>query len=235
MSGLRVDDKRIKMSNPLHDARVQRAIPLQAIISSTRLSPRIAKALDEGRFAELPGGLYAREYVRMFARAVRLDPDQTLESLRDQLPDAVELQAIVPDAARARPAAPPQPGRLVRDLAVDVALLLSVSALVVAIVSAYCGLSVRALMRLAPGPIVGLCAPVWVTYEVLLGRVWAHRIFWSGSSFLMPASIGILSVSGVRPAAVMRRVSSALSSASLPDAFASLMRFTRSAGSSFRS
>ena len=44
--------------------------------------------LDEGRFAELPGGLYARGYVRAYAVAVGLDPDRAVDELSPQLPIA---------------------------------------------------------------------------------------------------------------------------------------------------
>jgi hypothetical protein len=222
------------MSNPLHDARVQRAIPLSVIASSTRMSPRVVSALDEGRFEDLPAGLYARAYVRMFAGAVQLDPDSALASLHDRLPRPVELVPEVLNRLRPARQSVTTTG-LACDLAVDVALLAGVSAMLVGVVSEYTGLPARALVRLEPGPLVGLCAPVWVLYEVLLGRLFAHRIFRSGSSFLMPASIGILSLSGVSPVAAMRRASSAFSSSSVADTFASLMRFTRSSGSFFRS
>ena len=229
-----VDNPGKMSTNPLHDARVARGIPLDRIASTTRLSPRIVQALDRGRFEDIPAGIYARSYVRAFARAVDLDPEATLSTLRDDLPSPVELSPQVIEQVR------PEPPRrvvtpFVRDVVVDVAFLFSLTALIVALVSDYCGLTSAALLRLEPGPVLGLCAPVWVVYEMLLGRLGGHRIFWSGSSFLIPWSIGILSVSGVNPRSVIKRLNSAFNSASFPAAAASLMRFTRSAGSFFRS
>jgi hypothetical protein len=221
-------------TNPLHGARVQQGVSLQDIARSTRLSPRIVKALDSGRFEQLPAGVYARSYVRAFAAAVGLDADAALTTLSDQLPQPVELVAEVLDQVRPRRARAALAG-LVRDAAVDAALLFGLSLLLTTVVAAYCGLPVRALVRLAPGPLVGLCAPVWVVYEMLLGRLRTHRIFWSGSSILIPSSIGILSFCGVSPRPVIRRFSSSLSSASVAAALGSLIRLTRSSGSSFRS
>jgi hypothetical protein len=223
------------MSNPLHDARVQRGIPLDTIGAVTRLSPWIVQALDKGRFSDIPAGLYARSYVRAFARAVNLDPEAVLAELSDQLPPAAELSPQLAEQVRPEPITRPLVGPIVRDAAVDVCFLFSLSALIVAVVSDYCGLPSRALLRLEPGPIVGLCAPVWVVYEMLIGRLGGHRIFWSGSSFLIPWSIGILSACGVRPRSVINRFNSAFNSASVPAAAESLIRFTRSAGSFFRS
>jgi hypothetical protein len=235
MEGPRADDKVGTMSvNPLHDARVQRGLSLTTIASTTRLSPWIVNALDGGRFDAIPAGIYARSYVRAFARAVGLDPEAALETLTDRLPPAVEVSAQLVEGSR--PPAETWPFTpIVRAAIVDLAFLFSLSALLVAVVSEYCGLPSGALLRLEPGPIVGLCAPVWVVYEVLLGRLGAHRIFWSGSSFFIPWSIGILSLSGVRPSPIIRRLNSSFNSVSFPAAAESLIRFTRSAGSFFRS
>lgn len=278
MSDPRVDDKVGKMSiNPLHDARVQRGISLETIAATTRLSPRVVSALDSGHFEAIPGGLYARSYVRAFAKAVALDPEAVLAQLGDRLPAVVELSPAF--AEQPHPPAEPHPPEevhpleharleerahplehahaeehaqpegqhsqnesrpaataLMRDAIIDAAFLLSLSAILVAVVSEYCGLPSIALLRLEPGPIVGLCAPVWVMYEVLLGRLGAHRILSSGSSLLIPWAIGILSAFGVRPTRpIINRLGSWFTSASVPAAAESVTRFTRSAGSFFRS
>ena len=234
MSRPRDDDKAGRMAeNPLHNARVQRGISLACIASTTRLSPLVVAALDSGRFNALPAGIYARSYVRAFAGAVGLDGESVLTSLADCLPAAVELSPEILD--QVRPDKTSGATRLVRDVLVDVAFLFSVSALLVGVVSEYCGLPSKALLRLAPGPMVGLCAPVWVSYEVLLGRLTGHRIFGSGSSFLIPWSIGIWSVWGARPAAIIKRFGSCFSAASLAAAVGLLIRFTRSPGSFLRS
>jgi hypothetical protein len=220
-------------TNPLHGARVLRGVSLRDIACSTRLSPRIVAALDSGRFDALPAGIYARSYVRAFARAVGLDADAALTTLSDQLPQPVELAAALLD--QVRPRRPVAPAGIVRDAAVDASLLVVVTVLLLTVVAEYCGLRVRALVRLAPGPMVVLCVPVWVAYEMFLGRLCAQRIFWSGSSVLIPSSIGILSFWAVSPRPLIRRFSSSFSSASVAAAAGSLMRLTRSPGSFFRS
>jgi len=222
-------------TNPLHGARVQRGVSLHDIARSTRLSPRIVTALDSGRFEQLPAGIYARSYVRAFARAVELDAEHVLAMLADRLPAAVDLSREVIDRLRPRERTTSAATAIVRDAMMDAAFLVGVSALLVALVSGYCGLPSRTLLRLAPGPMVGLCAPVWVLYELLLGRIYAQRIFWSGNSVLIPWSIGILSACGVNPRPFIRRVSSPFSSVSFAAAAGSLMRLARSPGSFFRS
>lgn len=80
----------MKGSNPLHRARISRGISLARIATVTCLSPRIVQQLDEGRFVELPGGVYARSYVRAFAAAVELDPEAMVAELLDSLPPAAD-------------------------------------------------------------------------------------------------------------------------------------------------
>ena len=52
------------------------------------MSPAIVRKIDEGRFGELPPGLYARSYVRSFASAVGLDPAEALKEVEHLLPGA---------------------------------------------------------------------------------------------------------------------------------------------------
>jgi cytoskeletal protein RodZ len=70
----------------LHRARLARGLDLDDVAAATRLSPAVVRKIDEGRFHELPSGLYARAYVRAFAAAVDLPPEETLRGLQPLLP-----------------------------------------------------------------------------------------------------------------------------------------------------
>lgn len=87
--------------NPLRRARLQRGISISEVIARTMLSPRIVHMLDAGRFAELPGGIYARSYIRTFASAVRLDPEEALSDLVDRLPPAQDPIPTLREISRA--------------------------------------------------------------------------------------------------------------------------------------
>ena len=47
---------------------------------------RLVLAIDEGRFADLPTGLYARAAIRVYAKALAFDPDEILEACEPLLP-----------------------------------------------------------------------------------------------------------------------------------------------------
>jgi hypothetical protein len=72
----------------LHRARVARSMDLSRISAITALSPVIVRKIDDGRFEELPGGLYARSYIRAFAEAVGVPPEAALKDVELLLPGA---------------------------------------------------------------------------------------------------------------------------------------------------
>ena len=72
----------------LHRARVARSMDLSRVSALTALSPVIVRKIDDGRFEELPGGLYARSYIRAFAEAVGVPPEAALKDVEPMLPGA---------------------------------------------------------------------------------------------------------------------------------------------------
>ena len=72
----------------LHRARVARCMDLSQVSALTALSPGIVRKIDDGRYEELPGGLYARSYIRAFAEAVGVSPEVALKEVEPLLPGA---------------------------------------------------------------------------------------------------------------------------------------------------
>lgn len=96
--------------NLLHRARVDRGIELADIAARTSLNPITVQAIDSGRFGDLPAGIYARSYVRAFASAVGLQPEQVLRELEPSLPRVDDPLPVLRDIARG--AAPDWPERM---------------------------------------------------------------------------------------------------------------------------
>jgi hypothetical protein len=98
----------------LHRARVTAGLPLEELARRTRISPGLLKLIDDGQFERLPGGIYARSYVRAVARIVAVDPEEAVRALLPLMRDAelgIEQDAAGEDSpAPAAPAAvaPPQ-------------------------------------------------------------------------------------------------------------------------------
>jgi hypothetical protein len=87
--------------NLLHRARIQRRLDPEQIAARTRLSPRIVWLIDDGRFTDLPAGVYARSHVRAFAAAVGLDPENVMRELGERLPPAEDPFPAMWEIARA--------------------------------------------------------------------------------------------------------------------------------------
>jgi hypothetical protein len=89
----------------LHRARVAKSMDLSRVSALTALSPNIVRRIDEGRFEDLPGGLYARSYVRAFAEAVGVKPEEALRDVEPLLPAAPDPFPTLREKAGPSPAA----------------------------------------------------------------------------------------------------------------------------------
>lgn len=88
----------------LHRARLARGLSLEDLVDRTSLRPAVLKKIDEGRFAELPAGLYARAYIRTFAREVGAEPEVVLETLAPLLPAAPDPLPVMREVRAANDA-----------------------------------------------------------------------------------------------------------------------------------
>jgi hypothetical protein len=85
-------------------------LSLEELARRTRISPGLLKLIDDGQFQRLPGGIYARSYVRTVAKILAVDPDEAIRALTPLMRDG-ELglekpPAQEPASARAIPVAP---------------------------------------------------------------------------------------------------------------------------------
>ena len=114
--------------------RRARGLTLQQIADSTKIGLRYLEALESEHFDRLPGGVFARGYVRAYASAVGLDPEATVEKYLAHRPaaDAPDDDATL-DALRSAFAGRPKRAR--RRTAPRVALMAVVLCAVGAAVS----------------------------------------------------------------------------------------------------
>jgi cytoskeleton protein RodZ len=62
----------------LRGARERRDLSLQQLSSQTKIPLSALQALEQNDLSRLPGGIFTRGFVRAYASAVGLDPDQTV-------------------------------------------------------------------------------------------------------------------------------------------------------------
>ena len=164
----------MRFDTGLHRARIQRGIDLTDLAARTRLSPRVVQRIDEGRFAELPAGVYARAYVRAFASEVGLDPGQVLQELEAVLPPVEDpldgLREAARQSERSRTWMRGLASRLGAAIA-DAVLLLAIDALFVQLVALVCAVPMATLIAEAPAAIAVLCAVPLALYFLIFAGV----------------------------------------------------------------
>jgi cytoskeletal protein RodZ len=77
----------------LRQERVGQGLTTADIARDTRIPLRFLEAIEEGDFTHLPGLIFARNFVRQYALALKLDPDPLLA----ELPKQDESTAQLPD------------------------------------------------------------------------------------------------------------------------------------------
>lgn len=159
--------------NAINAARRARKLSLEDIAARTRICLRYVEAIDQERYAELPGGLYGRAYVRAVAAVVGLDAEQLEETLAALAPPPDPLPVLVEIHQPPRDIGPLLGGGLRLHLAatVDALVLLGVNLAVITIVAASCHVTPSTLLTMTPGPLLVLCASTWVIYFLLLAGV----------------------------------------------------------------
>lgn len=84
----------------LRRQRERRGVTLEAIAKSTKVSKSLFAALERGDCSRWPGGVYSRAYIRAYAEAVGMDPNEAVDDFTAAFPDTAKPVA---GAAPARP------------------------------------------------------------------------------------------------------------------------------------
>ena len=71
----------------LREARERRGIVLKEISEHTKISMTALEALERSDVSRLPGGIFARSFVRSYAAEIGLDPDKTLREFLERFGD----------------------------------------------------------------------------------------------------------------------------------------------------
>ncbi len=157
--------------NAISEARRARNLSLEDVARTTCIGLRHVRAIDEGRLADLPPGIYARAWVRAVAAVVKVDGAALDEILAPLTPAPDPLPALE-EVRAARAAAQPR-GDWAGHAAVilDAVMLLALNGCVVALAAEACGASPRHIVTMTPVPLFVLCATTWLVYFFLLAGI----------------------------------------------------------------
>jgi len=73
------------VASHLKSEREKRNISLAQIAADTRISLRHLQSLEEGRFGDLPGGMYNRAFVRAYCESLKLDQKDIMRRYEDEM------------------------------------------------------------------------------------------------------------------------------------------------------
>jgi cytoskeletal protein RodZ len=71
----------------MRHVREERGVSLREIAEATKISVSVLEALERSDISRLPGGIFSRAFVRAYAAAIGIDPEQTVREFMSQFPD----------------------------------------------------------------------------------------------------------------------------------------------------
>ncbi|MFD1412919.1 helix-turn-helix domain-containing protein [Oceanobacillus jeddahense] len=74
----------------LKEARLEKDISLDSLQEKTKIQKRYLVAIEEGNFDILPGKFYTRAFIKEYASAVGINPDDIMTDHKEELPETEE-------------------------------------------------------------------------------------------------------------------------------------------------
>ncbi|MFB5660500.1 helix-turn-helix domain-containing protein [Alteribacillus sp. HJP-4] len=88
----------------LKSKREDQGLTLERMQELTKIQKRYLQAIESGSYDQLPGAFYARAFVKSYAEALHLNPDEVFENYGSELPQPKQQTSDLPSRAeRARP------------------------------------------------------------------------------------------------------------------------------------
>ncbi len=100
-SGAEEDHRMISVGETLRRERLRRNLDLDHISQDLKISPRFLEAIEEEQFDKLPARVFAKSFVRQYARLLELDEDEMAAEVQRALQPAPEPQTAVQPAPAA--------------------------------------------------------------------------------------------------------------------------------------
>jgi cytoskeleton protein RodZ len=80
-------------ASELKSEREKRNVSLAQIATETRISLRHLESLEEGRYGDLPGGIYNRAFLKAYCEFLNLDPTHIMQRYEDEI-SAISERAL---------------------------------------------------------------------------------------------------------------------------------------------
>lgn len=75
-----------ELGNRLKEARVAKGLSLDDLQSMTKIQKRYLIGIEDGNYASMPGNFYVRAFIKQYAEALNLNPDEIFETYKGEIP-----------------------------------------------------------------------------------------------------------------------------------------------------
>jgi cytoskeletal protein RodZ len=75
-----------ELGNQLKEARLAKGLSLDDLQSMTKIQKRYLIGIEEGNYSSMPGNFYVRAFIKQYAEALSLNPDEIFETYKDEIP-----------------------------------------------------------------------------------------------------------------------------------------------------
>lgn len=91
-----------QIGRQLKEARERQGISLKSVQHKTKVSLRYLEAIESGAFHVIPGEFYLKGFIRSYARAVGVDPEELLAAYSHESPASEQPCSTPPQGLFAR-------------------------------------------------------------------------------------------------------------------------------------
>ena len=78
-----------ELGNRLKEARLAKGFSLDDLQSMTKIQKRYLIGIEEGNYASMPGNFYVRAFIKQYAEALGLNPDEIFETYKGEIPASI--------------------------------------------------------------------------------------------------------------------------------------------------
>jgi cytoskeletal protein RodZ len=75
-----------ELGNRLKETRLAKGLSLDDLQSMTKIQKRYLIGIEEGNYSSMPGNFYVRAFIKQYAEALKLNPDELFETYKNEIP-----------------------------------------------------------------------------------------------------------------------------------------------------
>jgi cytoskeletal protein RodZ len=75
-----------EIGNRLKEARQEKGLSLDDLQSITKIQKRYLMGIEEGNYSSMPGNFYVRAFIKQYAEALELNPDELFDAYKSEIP-----------------------------------------------------------------------------------------------------------------------------------------------------